>query len=232
MDVNTLRSSLDRYHQKLARLMNSVSQNSDQKLQMVIGDMLELIALTEEQIKQAELISEESDSHHSEESVKEIESELVIRGQDDGHEEQFVFTGESCSRSPQSNEESTTIGEYTHKVMAPYRHMNGTIEYLTAFYFSSSPVDEIKQRNRSEKVRVFYLTPLSRAMNPCGDFPNCQRKLCKFSHGIDFQVSQLRRYSTTRSHRNLKVKCLLIKLANASLLLSTSFFISFTARKR
>ena len=81
MDVVKLRHSLDKYHHKLAILMKSAADTNDPNLHSVISDMIELIALTEEQIKQASRLSEVRDSSDSDQNGSSEEEHLNGREQ-------------------------------------------------------------------------------------------------------------------------------------------------------
>ena len=199
--VKELKACLDSYHRKLARVMAVISSSdkdesqqnaSDNDLSSVMKDLLDIIALTEQQIEI------ELNSQHSYKDPREPVSGTNYPVRLEESEEI------SESSSNESENEKTLEEDFTGepvKVMAPFRHMNGEVEYLPAFYFQTNSA---QNPDREDVLSVFYLTPLNDKMQPCLDFPFCERKFCKFSHGVKLKYSQLRKFRGFQ-HRALKL---------------------------
>ena len=165
-----LKLSLAKYHQRLSCLMSSISSagfEMNEDITSLIDDLVELIAVTEQQIA-----SRVDNSSTESETV----SQPGSAGSDDGSpEENNVNPVEFVDNSD----------DVLHKVLAPHRSHNGTVEYLPAFYFDDGSADV----NR----KVFFLTPLTEKMQPCPDYPVCNRQQCRYSHGVELKASQLKK---------------------------------------
>ncbi|XP_063721736.1 zinc finger CCCH-type with G patch domain-containing protein-like isoform X2 [Symsagittifera roscoffensis] len=198
--IKEFQLSLDSYHRKLSRLMNLVasgnstesssdSVRSHDDMSGVMKDLIDLIALTEQQIE-----------HESKTQAEKLKLMHVVNEDDEAQLNGVSDHSLSCTDRSNENEVLDDFTGDTKKVLAPYRKLNGQVEYLPAFYFEKA---SIKTPAQSDILAVFYLTPLDNKMRPCHDYPFCERKKCKFSHGESLKFSQLRKFKGFQ-HRKLK----------------------------